>query len=194
MVVAFCPAMVEERLDGLGDEGTGGLPPEALLLRAIQSGNVTDTRTALAAGVDLSHRLTSKSFLRLAGEAGHRRICELLVEYGADPNEVSGKRRYALLHNAVATGNYGFASTLLKLGANPDAQNSSGATPLHFAARSGQGYIARELVKRGASLGAKDRQGRTPYDLAVEHGHDHMANQLRSLGQSSTKADRSWTR
>lgn len=178
--------MVAEKQDGWNGERTDRRTPEALLLDAIQTGSIKDARLALSRGADQKRSPNPKSFLRLAGEAGHRQLCDLLVEFGADPNEVSGKREYSLLHNAVASGNYGFASTLLRLGADPNARSSSGATPLHFAARSGQGYLVRALLKHAAKPDIRDGNGRTPYDLAVESGHENVADLLTRAGRDSS--------
>lgn len=145
------------------------------LFRAVTVGDQHLAVEALNDGVAQSLRILGKSFLRHAGERGRRNICHLLVKYGADPNEVNGCRRYSLLHNAAASGNYGFASILLELNANPTPRNSSGATPLHFAARTNQGFLASKLIDGGADVNAVDNRGRTPIYLAVSKGHIELA-------------------
>ena len=132
--------------------------------------------------VDLTLKIGGKSFLRHAGERGFKQIADLLIRHGLDPNETYGKQNRSLLHFAVATFNFGFASMLLENGANPSACTTSGATPLHFAARSDQSYLAIKLIEAGADLNAEDNQGRTPLTLAFNKGMSDIARILASRG------------
>lgn len=155
------------------------LPPAGRLFFAIQNDDVRLAEAVLSEGfVPYDYWIGGKSFLRHAGEQGRRAICEALVRFGADPNEANGKRNYALLHRAVASGNYGFASILLDLGAVPSPLTSNNATPLHFAARSGLEYLARKLLQHGADINFQDTKGRSPLLLAFEKSHMGIAKLL----------------
>ena len=57
---------------------------------------------------------------------------------------------------------------VLERGADPDAKDNSGWTPLHGAARNGHDRIVQLLLQAGADFGAKDKSGRTALQLAVE--------------------------
>ena len=61
-----------------------------------------------------------------------------------------------------------YITNLLKAGANIDAQDHSGMTPLHLACRFGNISLVRMLIDEGASRGLKDAQGMTPGDHAKE--------------------------
>ena len=166
------------------------MTPEAKLYRAIKHGYLSDAKEAIAAGADVAfmqHR--GKSLLRLAGEGGHGGICELLIGEGLTPNESSGERNYSLLHNAVATENYGFAMTLLNCGAWHSPRTSSGATPLHFAARSGQQLLAGRLIEAGADVNAKNSLGQTPLHLAVRKNDSAMEKFLLKRGADKHAKD-----
>ncbi len=155
------------------------LPLADLLLRAINDGDCATVKAVLSEDFDLlNYFVKGKSLLRIAGEIGRRAICELLVSRGADPNESHGKLNYALLHNAAASGNFGFTSILLDLGAAPSPVTSSNATPLHFAARKGYAYLARKLIEFGADVNAQDGKGRTPLLLAFRSANKSVAELL----------------
>lgn len=167
------------------------MPPAGRLFQAIKNNDARAAEAVLAEGFDASsYWIGGKSFLRLAGEESKRGICELLVRCGVDPNEASGKRNYSLLHNAVAAGNYGFASILLSLGAAPSPLSSNKATPLHLAARSGQAYLASRLIEFGADVDAQDSLGRSPLLLAFQKAQAGIAKVLVKKHGNLNLADR----
>lgn len=131
-----------------------------------------------------------KSLLRIAAESGKRPICEWLLTLGADVNETRGARKYSLLHNAVASSNFGMASILLDLGAAPSLKTSNTATPLHIAARTGQSYLAENLIRHRAEINASDNNGRTPLHWAVEKDDASMTKLLISHGADVNSTDR----
>jgi len=94
------------------------------LIQAVDHGDLKTVVEELSIGnIDLSLTFNGKSFLRIAGERGHKEIARQLVIHGANPNEVKGKRQHSLLHTAALSGNFGFASVLLSEGANPSPKN-----------------------------------------------------------------------
>jgi ankyrin repeat protein len=56
---------------------------------------------------------------------------------------------------------------LLSLGADPDAADSAGFTPLHRAVEEGQLEIARRLLVAGADAGRTASDGTSPRGLAA---------------------------
>ncbi len=80
------------------------------------------------------------------------------------------------LHAAIAEKQRDVAELLVIRGADVNAKNMSGRTPLHFLAY----YIddpglARLMVEHGANLNAIDRNGATPFDIAEKTGHPGVA-------------------
>ena len=61
-------------------------------------------------------------------------------------------------------------TALLNAGADPNARNELGATPLHFAARSSKTpAVVSALLDAGADPDARDQYGDTPWDVLPEN-------------------------
>ncbi len=61
---------------------------------------------------------------------------------------------------------------LIARGANPDARDAGGCTPLHYAAWNNPvGAVARALFEAGADPEACDGHGRKPLDYAISAGN-----------------------
>lgn len=75
--------------------------------------------------------------------------CIAIDEYDSDDNTA--------LHVAVMSQKLAAVLQLLKYGANPDAENAAGWTPVHLAVRTGSVEIVEALVAHGGDLGKKAR-------------------------------------
>ena len=116
--------------------------------------------------------------LGLAVFFGHEEVAQLLLEEGADVNAASkNAQRVTPLHAAVARRNVKLVGELLERGADPDAEQAGGFTPLHGAAYHGD----REVIEARK----KTADGKTPADLAREHGNHEIAERLDAATASS---------
>ena len=89
------------------------------------------------------------------------------------------------LFRATRAGNTDMVRSLLSApGADVNATDESGSTPLLEAARFGHEDICRALIAAGANLKAKDRDGKTPLMLAVQGDHDEVVRVLKQAGET----------
>jgi ankyrin repeat protein len=120
--------------------------------------------------------------LGLAVFFGHDAVAALLLERGADVNTASkNSQRVTPLHAAVACRNATMARELLVRGADPDAVQAAGFTPLDSAAFHGDREIVELLLSYGANPRHKTDEGKTAADLAGERGHTELAAMLAGL-------------
>lgn len=81
-----------------------------------------------------------------------------------------GMTQYYPIHAAAAAGATAAAMALLDAGANLQAANHEGRTPLMLALRAGNAELALELLRRGAADSASDDQGYTVLHTAALYG------------------------
>ena len=96
-----------------------------------------------------------------------------LLAAGADPDNTNRLGESAL--HLAAEGDSGILETLLGAGANPNARDSGGVTPLMLAAAAGRSDGIDLLRAAGARLDMKDYQGSSatipPSDSAWHRRH-----------------------
>ena len=89
------------------------------------------------------------------------------------------------LFRATVEGNTDMVRSLLSTpGADVNATDERGSTPLLEAARFGHEDICRLLIGAGANLKAKDRDGKTALMLAVQNNHDDVVRVLKQAGET----------
>lgn len=132
-------------------------------------------------------------------------VVRKLVDAGADLN-IQGSYRGTVLNNAIQLTPYGeqtasasasyFLSvesikTLITAGANVNAPQVGGLTPLMSAASRMSVAIVKMLLEAGAraSINAKDKDGRTALMLAAERGHAETIKLLLEAGAAINDKD-----
>jgi len=89
------------------------------------------------------------------------------------------------LFRATIEGNTDMVKSLVSSpGADVNATNERGSTPLLEAARYGHDDICRVLIAAGANLKAKDNDGKTALMLAVQNNHDDVLRILKEAGET----------
>lgn len=89
------------------------------------------------------------------------------------------------MHYACKNGHKEVAALLISKGADVNAKDSSGLTPLHAVARWYPKMavgIANLLLANGADINLKDNQGRTPVWYAKGRGNAEVVELLRKHG------------
>ena len=70
------------------------------------------------------------------------------------------------------------AKCLIKNGAMIETKDQDGETPLHSAAKDGHLEIVEYLIQQGAQVNIRDNNGQTPFDLADEYKSFETAEYL----------------
>ena len=149
-------------------DGSGGTTALSLVAG---SDNAEAVRLLLDAGADVDKTPTSQG--TPLGEAcyrGHLEVAKLLRERGASVNQRGGRGVVggSALHQAV-----GYADSpeivrwLIAQGADVNARDNIGATPLHRAAQYGCVESVRLLMGGGADPTIRSSRGETPLSIAL---------------------------
>jgi hemoglobin len=99
-----------------------------------------------------------------------REVVETLVRHGAEVNARSGAGEQTALHMAARRGNTAVAGALLDAGAEIEARDTKGETPLRRAVNCRHQPVVRLLMERGANPHAPDRRGVTPVMASRQPG------------------------
>jgi ankyrin repeat protein len=106
-------------------------------------------------------------------------IAAALIAHGANINAQHGMTGDTPLHMAASNDYKAAVELLLAKGADVNAKNHSGQTPLFMATDTG---IAELLLEHGANANIKSEGGDTPLSFALAHNYTDLANALRAHG------------
>ncbi|GIX84602.1 ankyrin-1 [Caerostris extrusa] len=100
--------------------------------------------------------------LHLAVQANQPEVVEILLGHGANVQLKAGKNGETALHMAAGViDGHKCAELIIKSGADVNARNEDGETPLHNAARQGQLKTVTQLLEDGAGLDSLSKNGET---------------------------------
>nr|CRZ23734.1 BMA-TRP-4 [Brugia malayi] len=143
--------------------------------------------------------LTSKAFvnsksktgeapLHLAAQNGHVKVVSVLVEHHGALLEAITLDNQTALHFAARYGQLTVAQTLLALGANPNARDDKGQTPLHLAAENDYPDVVKLFLKmrqnNRAVLTAIDLNGFTCAHIAAVKGSYAVVKELMMIDKA----------
>ncbi|XDV20890.1 hypothetical protein PO909_026096 [Leuciscus waleckii] len=160
------------------------LPPKQLYFSA-KRGELQRILHMLVEGVDPNLRMDSekrKTPLHCAAEEGHKEICHILVQAGANLDMCDVEQRtplmYACENNHLETVKY-----LLKAGASTGHKDMRGSTCLHLAARRGHTGVLQYLLSMASiDVNCKDDGGWAPLTWATENMRLEQMKMLISAG------------
>jgi ankyrin len=120
-------------------------------------------------------------------------VVELLLERGTDVN-IRDKSEWTPLHSASNNGKYDIAQVLLSHGANVNAENYLGETPLHLVGQCKYGSqdgvrVAQLLLDGGVDVNARDKCNCTPLHAASYYGQLEIAQVLLDHGATKEAKD-----
>lgn len=99
---------------------------------------------------------------------------DLLIDYGADVNEIDWFKTNALVY-AVKRGREKLILKLISIGCNIDSADSDGWTPVFYAVDAGYLQIVQILKDAGANIKKFDSRGRSLHDIALAKHHKEIA-------------------
>lgn len=155
----------------------------SLIQKCAYYDDVSAVRFLLERGESLTS-LGENLGLNAAAFHGHWRLCQFLLERGADANQAAGDTGETPLHTAIVKANRPETELVIKVllaaGANPNCATKEGVetgafmrdcrtkgeTPLHRAAAFAGEETIQLLIDAGAALDAKDANGDTPLSWA----------------------------
>ncbi|XP_013420199.1 ankyrin-1 [Lingula anatina] len=157
------------------------------LRRAILDRDLQDVQKWLDRGVDVNKRISDSGVtpLNMAMYMGHIGVIQLLLRYGADPNQRSvcrdsedGEEEYPIMV-AARLRNVNFAQLLIDHHALVNKKDSASLSPLYYAAMLGNSHVAALLINSGADLNLPvGKLDATALQAAVQHGHQGMVKLL----------------
>ena len=106
----------------------------------------------------------------------------ILNRFGDNILEVMPSGLSYVLFDACKNGNIDLVKKLLSYGADVNAKNNDGWTPLHYASRNGHTEIVKLLLEHGVDVNCKNNNGYTPLHLASEKRHTEIVNLLKQNG------------
>jgi ankyrin repeat protein len=171
---------------------------DALLQQLIDAGPALDifeaatidreaaVRALLAADASLAGAYAADGFtaLHLAAHFGSLGAMRALLEAGAGIEAVTRNFLANMpLHAAAAGGRIEACRLLLRHGADPNAKQHGGFTPLMAAAFHNSRELAEMLIARNANIEVRNDEGKTAADIATGVGNMELAARLR-LGET----------
>lgn len=150
--------------------------PAARLHEAARTGNLSEIKRLLSAGIPVNDRDPIGSTPLLDAVLGRRtEAAELLIAAGADVNARNLETGVTAIEYAVTTQNAAVLRALLQAKAQTNVRNRNGSTLLHLAGARGSTAVLELLLEWHADVAALDDLQYTPLDICI------LNNQLNAL-------------
>jgi ankyrin repeat protein len=158
------------------------------IFKAAQSGEAVRIREILSENPELANAENGDGLtpLGFAAHYGQKEAVLALLEYGAHINALSHSKLSFIpsntaLHAAIAGIAPEIVNLLIHNGADVNAVDSNGNTPIQAAAFEGNIEIAQLLIDNGANVSRKSEFG-SALSIAINKGRNEFADLLRQYG------------
>src|SRR5262249_42663000 len=111
-------------------------------------------------------------------------IIKVLIEGGANVNQLGTTQRCTPLYLTILQGNIEIPLYLLYNGARCDIANADGTSPIHAATHAGKIPILNIIAAKGQSLEIKNHKGIQPIHEAATSGTTKVISALSTLNPS----------
>jgi ankyrin repeat protein len=174
-----------------------------LLHDAAQAWDIERVRLLLSFGAEVNARnfegghpplYYAANHVDLTRPADGKAVAETLIRHGAEVNVHSGPIRGSPLHTAARRDNVVVARVLLSAGADSEARDIKGETPLRRALNCRQPGMIELLLAHGANPDAPDKRGVTPRQAAQKRGLRIEAHDPQSSGEDRRRSRRARAR
>ena len=166
----------------------------ALMLKSLRAKGVTSRKLSDARGTPALLSLASLSVPGSSRLEAYQDMARIYLKtfpgslYERDQAYVGDGR--LPIHGAAAVGNHALLRIFLMAGADPNARNATGETPLHLSARHGHLAVIRELIHHGARINEQTRYTHaTPLMYAAELGRKPVIRMLLASGAKKSSKD-----
>ncbi len=154
------------------------------IFEAAATGNIARLAVILAADPQAVNNYSTDGWtpLHLAAAFATPKAVQFLLQHGAKVDAVSkNPQTNQPLHAALALSrNAESVQLLLAAGADPDALQAGGFSPIFSAATANRRDLAQLLLAHGAHAHLRSDQNKTAADFARERGHLDLAHWLES--------------
>ncbi|KAL4233750.1 hypothetical protein ACF0H5_008430 [Mactra antiquata] len=117
---------------------------------------------------------SSNKALHLAALAGHAKVADILIEFGADV-AAKNENLWTPLYCAAEKGCKITAKVLLEAGSPINSTDKAGITPLHLACKHGHTGVVELLIYWEADVKQRDRVGNNCLDYAIDNNNADTA-------------------
>ncbi|CAN0293800.1 unnamed protein product, partial [Ectocarpus fasciculatus] len=162
------------------------------LYKAILLGHEDVARRLVVAGADVNFEdpVRKRPVLCGATRVGYEQLVTDMLLSGANPScRDNSDYGGSPLHIAAAKGLDRIVSTLLLRGADKEALDCDGQTPLIWASYAGRMSVVKTLVAAGADTSIRDKNGKSALHRAAEEGYGHVIEALAEHGVDMNACD-----